>query len=199
MSKSNYYLETFLKLRCSPDFLLWKLFPNIKEVTESFGMFEAVAQNFPKLEFRDPNVTIVVVGDGGTPRTAVTFACRTKWSTISVDPELSNKHWGDKVKRLKCYKDKIENISIEIPEDHFCIVIFPHSHVKIDDSLPSIKAGPLGLGVVACPCCVPLYIKGQPHHIEYDDHRMHTPKNLVKIWKEVNMYDFTRNKTGANS
>lgn len=180
--KSNYYLESLIKLKCASDWLRLNIFPNVKEVTESLGAFEAVAQNF-KYEFSDPNINIVVVADGGTPRTATVFATRTRWNCYSIDPEMSNKDWESKIKGLKVFRTKIEDVKLKF--DSPTVLVAPHSHVSLDTALKSINCPKNLLGVVAIPCCHPQYIKGLPHHIEYNDHFMHTPKNLVKIWRNL--------------
>ena len=71
---SGKYLNSLVNLRCGPDMLLLRLFPNAKEVTESFGAYEAVAKHLRDFPRKDPNIRLVVVGDGHTPRTAATFA-----------------------------------------------------------------------------------------------------------------------------
>ena len=105
---SGKYLNSLVNLRCGPDMLLLRLFPNAKEVTESFGAYEAVAKHLRDFPRKDPNIRLVVVGDGHTPRTAATFAFRSAWECYSVDPVLNNKKWD--VERLMCFRSRIQDM-----------------------------------------------------------------------------------------
>lgn len=177
------YLHEFLRTKCSADFIAWNLFPDLKEICESFGLYRAVMQNIPYLDPSDPNVTVIVVGDGSTPRTAATFACRTAWDCHSVDPELSRKQHWDKIQRLTVYRSKIQDLKFLLPEHHKVLAIFPHSHVKVGESLKSFFCKELT--VVALPCCTPLYLSGRDPDIEFDDENMNTEKCHVKIYHNV--------------
>ena len=63
---SNKYIERFSKLNTAPDILSLKVFPNLKEITESMAAFVAVKDNVP-FELCDANINVVIVGDGHTP------------------------------------------------------------------------------------------------------------------------------------
>ncbi|CAF3435354.1 unnamed protein product, partial [Rotaria sp. Silwood2] len=71
------YLDEFLQLRCASDLISMGLFPNAKEITETFAIWSALRRYiFPQLSTsttssidNDRNA-IIVVGDGMTPRTA---------------------------------------------------------------------------------------------------------------------------------
>ena len=77
------YLNDFIKLnKSAADMLNLGLFPNAKEITESYSAFNAVKTKLKQYELGDPGVTVVSVGDGRTPRTAALFAFRTKWQCV---------------------------------------------------------------------------------------------------------------------
>ena len=93
-SHSRYFTE-LLKLACGPELVRLRLFPDAKELTESFAANNA-ARSFlyPRVAGRrrvdpaDAAVTCVAVGDGNTPRTAALFAFLTRWQCVAVDPEM---------------------------------------------------------------------------------------------------------------
>lgn len=194
------YMEEFVSMSAGADMLGYGLFPNAKEITESFAAFRAVHKHIRRqfnLQYDDERINVVAVGDGGTPRTAATFAFRTKWQCWSVDPVLNLKpslftkitpppYPGNKpniewtthnyIKRLIAVKGKIEDC-----EFHFdkCIVVCVHSHINLETTLQSINAKEIYL--VAIPCCVPLCLDKEPL-IEYLDYGIWSPERTVKIW-----------------
>ena len=76
---SSRYTSELLSLACGPRLLELGLYPDAKELTESFAAFSAVREHL-KEHFvpHDPTVTVLCVGDGVAPRTAALFAFRTK-------------------------------------------------------------------------------------------------------------------------
>lgn len=179
--KHNVYLSELLKLTCSPDLLALKLFPNLKEITESFGLYEAVKKYFPST----PDSTqVIVVGDGSTPRTAATFAFRSKWNCFSIDPVLRNYPWSESIKRLACFKARIEDTKLDFSQlIGPIIVVMPHSHVAIKTVLKHIKHS--NISVVAMECCMPLGIKETKPDISYTDKEILSPHNKISIWKGI--------------
>ncbi|CAM4965635.1 unnamed protein product [Rotaria socialis] len=104
------YLDEFLKLICAPDLLTLGLFPNAKEITESYAVWAALRRfifsRFEKSSSKsiDPipstdhrQNAIIVVGDGMTPRTAALCAYLTKglWQCYSIDPILQYDTYAD--------------------------------------------------------------------------------------------------------
>ena len=178
---SSKYAEEYLKLDCTIDMRALKLFPNFKEITESFGAFNAVRTKLKRIvNLQDPTITLFSVGDGSTPRTAATFAFRTKWQCNSIDPNLkmfSPKQHKWPIDRLECHWNKIESLSFEVER---AIIIAVHSHVSIPVTLEHIRAKERI--VVAIPCCVPLGIPGVESYAEYRDWGIWSPHNKVKIW-----------------
>lgn len=172
------YLSDFVLLRAAPDMLALGLFPNGKEISESFGAFDAVRNRLKEFPLDDPNVTAVCVGDGATPRTGATFALRSSWQAISVDPVLrgGSVRW-EAINRLTVMADRIQNVRIQARR---VVLVLVHAHVKIADCLPSIDAEEIA--VVAMPCCVHLDLPTAPD-VQYEDMAIISPCRTVKIWK----------------
>jgi len=172
------YLGEFITLKAAPDMIALGLFPNGKEISESFGAFEAVRYRLQEFALTDPNVTVVCVGDGATPRTGATFAFRSAWKAISVDPVLrgGTRRWAA-IDRLTVMAERIQDVRISARR---VVIVAVHSHVRLPECLPSIDAGELA--IVAVPCCVPLELDRAPD-LEYEDRAMLTPCRTVKIWR----------------
>lgn len=103
------YIEEFIKLnKSASDLLLLNVFPNAKEITESYAAFNAIRSKL-KFDLSDPNVAAVCVGDGYSPRTAALLAFRTNFQCISVDPGLNKNKidfWTTHIQRLTCIPKK---------------------------------------------------------------------------------------------
>jgi hypothetical protein len=190
----NKYIEEFVRCSCASDLLKNYLFPNAKEITESFACYNAVREYiWNDVSPRDDNVLFFAVGDGKQPRTAATFAFRSRWTCISIDPELSignNRYFSKhpKIQRLYTFKNKVENIEIPFVEDiknRIVIIGLVHSHAKINDAYNKLKGRETY--VVSIPCCVKHNeLCGKKPDIEYVDEGIWSSKNLVKIWKIKN-------------
>ena len=76
-----------------------KLFPDGKELTESFSVFQNVIRRLEKERKRgfvsNPSSVAIVIADGHLPRTAALFSFLTNWKVFTVDPLLKEK-WSDK-------------------------------------------------------------------------------------------------------
>lgn len=182
--KHNRLLEEFVMLTCAPDLLAWKVFPNVKEITEAMGMFSALisfaGQNMSICS--DPNIVAVVFGDGTTPRLGALIATRTAWTVYSVDPNLRTKQWP--IKRLELLRCKGEDLSsITACQDRDVIAFFPHSHAPMKQCLEKIEK-PRSLTVVAMPCCLPIpeSISAKPHWSVCNPN-INSPKNRICIWE----------------
>lgn len=181
-SASRHYTNELLRLRCGPDLLALKLFPNVKELTESFGAFQAVCDHLVPhgWDLRDPGIIAVFPGDGSTPRTAATFALRTRWQCYSVDPKLQPRFTYVDVDRLRVVRRRADEFFI--PFATRVVVVAVHSHARLEESLRGISAD--RVAVVAIPCCVPLELGARPD-VEYRDPGILSPQNLVRVWREV--------------
>ena len=173
------YLNAFVRLRCAPDLLHWDVFPNAKEITESFAGLQAASQVMGK-NSRSASHLCIVVGDGSTPRTGALIACCTNWNVVSIDPRMRvEKNWP--IRRLSLARTTIEewiptNRSTQRP-----IVVAVHSHAKLAFVGTMI---PPPLAVVAIPCCVPHTLDGWNRE-EYTDWGIHSPERDVIIFTPV--------------
>lgn len=179
------YADELLALGCGPLLLSLRLFPNAKELTESFGALAAarthlarpaaevctasvgtsgkggsaaaVAAGAPAASDRgsllpslppssaprlvplsSPDVLLVVVGDGSTPRTATTFALRTRWAVASVDPAASADSAAAAtaaVDRLAVTRGRIQDVVVAVPPRATAVLLLWHAHVSIADAL----------------------------------------------------------------
>ena len=171
------YMNRFFGLKCAPDLLLTKVFPNAKEITESSGAFwaymEHLKDDFP---LDDEDIHIVCVGDGVTPRTATMFAFRTKFNCVSIDPALRTNAYG--VDRLHCISKRVEEVDLHYPK---VIIVAVHSHAKMDATLDHITGDKRAM--IAIPCCVK-YDDIEPD-VMYNDVGIWSTKNTIKIWKSI--------------
>lgn len=173
------YLDELIALKCAPDLLATEAFPNAKEISESFAAYNA-ARKYLKKDFSlgDPDVNVIAVGDGCSPRTALTFAFRSKWIAHSVDPRLREKN-KFKVKRIHLYKKKIEDFSLTCKK---AIIVAVHSHAMLQDAVNSVKADKKA--VIAIPCCVQQVLDIEPDEC-YMDWGIFSAERVVKIWKNI--------------
>lgn len=177
----NSYLVDFYSQICHIDVLqAFNNYKNIKkihkELTESIGCFSAATE---VLELDPAEERLVfVVGGGKYPRTATMLSFRTRWTCVSIDPELDTV-WFDyfcnykdnlnqKVKRLQIIKSKIEdvyNIFSQLPPDSIqkfrdfkkFLVVLPHSHAKIEATLGEFSkffGEETETAMISLPCCV---------------------------------------------
>lgn len=170
------YINRFMGMKAAPDMLIRGLFPNAKEITESFGALYAIS-NLP-VDYKD-DMAVVCVGDGFSPRTAALCAFCTKWDCYSVDPVLRDKEWD--IDRLTTKRFKIQDTFLEF--DKPCVILMVHSHVKVNETLPSIKAPVRHL--VTMECCMSLNFDGKPPIADYEDPNVWSPKNKIKVWENV--------------
>ena len=172
------YLEKYFTFSRIGDFQKAKLFPNLKEVTESMGILEAclLISDTQGIKRNNPNVKVIVVGDGHRPRTAALVASCTAWSSVSIDPALIIGNPFPKVESIKSKVEDIANdkLSYDIP----VIVCFPHSHASMTTALGKIKAPIRHL--VSLPCCVPDDIYNPD--ITYQDDNIMSKMNKVNIY-----------------
>lgn len=185
---SSKYTTELLGLACAPALLRLKLYPDAKEMTESFAVFAAVRSHL-RDDFapNDREVTVVCVGDGVTPRTAALFAFRTKWQCIAVDPimrvETEDGSWNG-VSRLQIRADMIEETApIKARK---LLVVCVHAHVGLQQCL-DVMSWESALGIVAMPCCN-FYGKlklpeGEEPIAEFDDSGVVSPHRLIRVYR----------------
>ena len=178
------YLGEFITLKCAPDMLAMKLFPNAKEISESFAAFEAVRRHLQELWLGDPTITLIAVGDGGTPRTAATFAFRSNWLCHSIDPNLrgGKLRWAN-IARLTLHPDKVEDTPPIDCKGSTAVIVAVHSHANLKNAILA-AANAHRIVVIAIPCCVPQKLSLEPDRW-YDDKSVISPKRTVLIWKDI--------------
>jgi hypothetical protein len=186
------YINEFFRLRCAEAFCAFGIFPNAKEVTESFGAYHAVRKHLPHLAFKDPSVTMIAVGDGCTPRTGSTFALRSAWTCHSVDPachETSKRgpqhrpasHGWGAIRRLTVHAKRIEDVYLHARGP--VVIVAVHSHARLEAAVQSVCSGS-SLSVIAMPCCKPQRLHVPPD-IEYEDEAVLSPRRRILVWKDV--------------
>jgi len=179
------YLNEFSQTKCAADLLALKLFPNVKEISESFGAYNAVRRHLWKtFQPHNADCHMVAVGDGVSPRTAATFAFRTAWQCHSVDPKLRGGKWYNPIRRNKLQRVTLWTMPVEKmvswkPVEHLVIVAV-HSHADLREAVRALPAK--HVGVVAIECCVPQELDRAPD-IQYEDFGILSPKRTVKVWK----------------
>ena len=179
---SHRYMDEFVQQwQSASDLLTLGIYPNAKEITESYAAFNATRNHLKFVDRGDPNVTLVAVGDGRTPRTAALFAFKTNWKCISIDPMLNESKipfWESNIQRLKCVPEKIEDYEVTGGD---IVIAAVHSHAPLSAILENISGN---RSLIAIPCCVP-YEHSVPPSKQYRDAGIWSPKNLVKVWKAI--------------
>lgn len=174
---STRYAFELCGLKCAP--ALIPLFPNFKEVSESFAAFAAVRLHLPELKPRDTDVTVIAVGDGSTPRTGATFALRTAWRAVSIDLNISSRRTWRNIARLEVDPRRVE-------ETHTVgkrvVIVAVHSHASLEAAVRAVTAE--SLAVVAMPCCVPQTLSAPPD-VTYEDMSCLSPARSVLIWRHA--------------
>lgn len=175
---STKHLGRFFALNTAPEIMATRVFPNIKEITESMGAWIAVKEhlvNTGKLVLSDPNVTVYCVGDGHTPRTGTLVSFLSKWSVVSIDPVVRKVPAG--VKRVAIIKSKIEDVPKQKAKKSLILAV--HSHASLAVCVEKLK-GEIATYVVSIPCCYPDNL-GKPN-IQYVDDGILSDKNTVNIY-----------------
>lgn len=178
------YFDQLLRLRCREDLLANRVFPDAKELTESFAAADAVLHK-ANLDPADTDITAVVVGDGTTPRTAATLALRTPWRVVSVDPALRLdvvQKWPRRIDRLEVVPVAVQ--TLEVGLSGRCVVVVVHAHVGLDESIRSVErcSGDV-VAAVAIPCCGWLHeAPGLTVVADYEDWGIWSPERRVITW-----------------
>lgn len=184
---SSRYFTEFIQLSCAVDLLECKLFPDAKELSESFGAFNAWRTHLSgEFDANDESITLLSVGDGCTPRTAGLFAFRTRWHCIAVDPEMGkskdSKTTYD-IARLQHHRAKIEEMKISTKR---VVVVCVHAHVPLATTLASISSDDGTAACIAMPCCN-FYssIDAPGDKLEYSDPGILSPHRTVRVWRRL--------------
>lgn len=185
----NAYLKRFLQSKSAEHIVgLFSHYNNAaKEITESYGILEAAKKWFPQLS----SSVVVVVGDGGSPRTGSLFAYFTKAEVRSIDPNMNLAFWhahytrqaiaGTRPERLRVDACRIEDIVIDC-DGKFCLAVWPHSHAPLGGLRLSNSTG---RGDIVLPCCYPISKEWMRRpHITYDDYSIESPKRTIHVWQD---------------
>ena len=114
------HLDRVFSLRCFQDLVRLRVFPDAKDISESFGALQAALRDgvgdgtsaSAKAAEKLDHVLCLSVGDGATARTATLAAFLTGWHAVSVDPLLRPDWCGDGphgVQRLSGFAAKFED------------------------------------------------------------------------------------------
>lgn len=173
------YFDEFVQLKCAPDLLRLGLYPNGKEVTESFAMYRGIVKLVGAQRLAE-SITLVDVGCGKQPRNGALFAMRSRWNCTSLDPNLDPTWEGEShgVQRLQCHRMRVEDYRCEAEGP--VIVAMVHAHVDVPTVLKSFKAQK-ELLLVTMPCCVPSRMD-QPPNTDYYDHGCWSPHRHIYVW-----------------
>jgi hypothetical protein len=178
------YVDRFLLKTKLHSLLQYKVFPNIKEISESMSAYYAVKtcleqSGLGRTKFGDQNIKCYVVADGSMPRTGGIFVLHTNWSIYSIDPMMKNT-MENKLDRLSCHTCTAEDFTIpESENDALSVVVAVHSHADFNafwQRLPSPKIG------IAIPCCVEQFCDGLSCLHEYDDDHILSAAKHIKMW-----------------
>lgn len=177
------YIERFVRFgKRGADMLLMGLFPNAKEITESMGAFRALITHVPSAHRSRKDYTVVVVGDGNTPRTAGLCAFYSAWRCVSVDPRMKSPlRWPVRIQRLEVHKCRIEDVPLRIDGDGAILAV--HSHAPLRATLRYVTfTGSRAL--VAIPCCVRELPEVEPD-ATFSDPGIWSEKRTVHVWRDI--------------
>ena len=177
------YVTELLKLACGPELVRLRLFPDAKELTESFAANNAArsflwsknAAGRARVDPADAAVTCVAVGDGNTPRTAALFAFLTRWHCVAVDPEMVEWREWRKRRGVVDADDDGDGDRPGVPtgawggvrrlrafrkkiqevrvECEKAVLVLVHAHVSLAECLAQVQTRSGRCSAVILPCC----------------------------------------------
>lgn len=191
------YIQRFISWKSAIDMWQLELFPNVKEIAESMSMLYAIEEKLSiwdeNIKKNNPNINVVVVGDGVKPRTACIFAFNTTWKTWSIDPSMRDKDYSS-VKRLSVIKSKVEDVETMDFGDEILIIIMPHSHAPIQECWNRFQSTRKWL--IKLECCT--HDKLNMPYFAYKDKYAITAANNIFIWSNYLDLTFTNKANGEN-
>lgn len=176
--KSNRHLDAFFRLGCRSN--LVNVFPNPKELTESFAVYAAVTRAFGFSVLKDRGVLCICPADGVSPRTGATAALRSAWTVKSIDPKMGLRWVRGKhaIKRLSCIRSKAECLRYEAER---VLILATHSHADLPRLIERCEAE--RVDVVSLPCCVPDRL-GVPA-LSWSDPDCLSPARTINVYLDV--------------
>lgn len=155
------------------------------------------------LSFKDPNVLLVAVGDGVTPRTASLFAFRSAWRCVSIDPAMRSDGAWSGVVSLTTLKSRVQDVTVTVKEMERVVMVMWHCHCGIDDAVGCLEFEGIKwdcgdrdmsrklrkrVAVISCACCNYDEVQrvmpdGAPPDVEYEDIAVPGLMRTVRVWK----------------
>ena len=188
------YLNRYIRLKASADMQALELFPNLKEIQESFSIFNVIESYILKRDTnidrnKENHVLCFVVGDGTTPRTAAVINFMTKWDTISCDPIMRNPAKYAGIKRCYVRTSKGEDIAhivrerVDIIEYDYIFLIFPHSHIPNTNEIYKHFTDKK-VWIINMPCCHKKQDDYLPlkEWVSFKDDAVASPENTIKVY-----------------
>lgn len=176
-TKSNAHIERFISHRAAGTLLQKRMFPNAKEITETVGISLAALSRFPRSE----PATVVVIGDGHTPRTGAWIASNSAWEVTSVDPAMREREWG--IPKLRSIRAKVQDTPL--PQADRLLLVLPHAHVCLGDNwiTSALSAARKEWAVISLPCCVQhRTCMGDDPSMVYADAEIISEKREIRVW-----------------
>lgn len=171
-----HYVDRLLRHSRGSELVAARVFPNAKEVTESFAVRRAAMRYAADFPPGDASVRLVSVGDGTTPRTAAVFAVDSGWDCHSVDPRLRRTR-GEGLARLASHPRMVEDVRFT---GERIVAVAVHAHVSLRTIVSRLVARDLLL--IAMPCCVPVDLRDPPIEV-YDDPAVWSPLRTIYVWR----------------
>lgn len=179
---SSRYLDQFIRSKAGSRLAALRIFPNAKEVSESYAARAAALRYRDRFPLDDRDTLFVSVGDGSTPRTAATFALQSAWQCHSVDsvlrPDRGRAGGWHSIPRLHIHPVRIEECRFTATR---IVIAAVHSHASMAATLARVKADEVLL--IAMPCCVPIDLDEPPAEV-YDDTHVLSPRRTIHIWHQ---------------
>lgn len=185
------YVDYLLRQPFCGELLGTGFYPSCKEISETVGVFNAARWHL-ELDWRDPKVLAVVVGDGISPRTGLYMHFLSRWGVVSVDPAMESdvSHWNALTKlypRLSILPNKIEECQIDCIGYDAVVLLYVHSHASLLGTLPSLKF--LGqhvptVGAISLPCCYEDDLGIEPNK-EFVDWHIISVKRNIRVYKNL--------------
>lgn len=185
------YTTELLRLKCGPDLLALGIFPDAKELAESFATYSAVKKHLPAFKTDDPGTVLLSVGDGHVPRTAAVFAHRTAWTCHSIDPCMRQTGWRNDVDRLEVWQARAEDLvgphgsvgwPIEPDTATSVVIVGVHTHARWDAMLRLVSPAMLRTALVVMPCCEPGALPPGGFDLAYDDDGVPSPDRTIYVY-----------------
>jgi len=180
------YLDRYITSKASVDIQKLELFPNAKEITESYAAIQQAAR---LAHPGDASVCFVSIGDGVAPRTAGLAAFHSRWNCISIDPNANYKTRWENIERLTILRQKIEVVADLTLPSHITTMIIAcvHSHAPWEEVKKFIQRYPTleSIHLIAIPCCVPIPPNWPKPTIDTYDWGIWSPERQVLVWKNA--------------